>query len=97
MAVQVILEIDVKPEKLGDLKEFMSGELHHTRGFDGCDGLTVHTNLEEPTNLILVENWESREHYEKYLAWRTERGDMERLAGWVTGEPSIRYFNNFGV
>jgi len=37
------------------------------------------------------------QQYEKYLAWRTERGDIEKLSGWLAGEPSIRYFDNAGV
>ncbi len=47
--------------------------------------------------MVFVEDWDSREQYEKYLAWRTERGDLEKLMGWLSGEPSIRYYGNVGV
>jgi quinol monooxygenase YgiN len=44
--------------------------------------------------MVIVEDWDSRQQYEKYLSWRTERGDLEKLAAWLTGEPSIRYYDN---
>ena len=47
--------------------------------------------------MVAVEDWNSRQHYEKYLAWRTERGDLDKLVGWIQGDPSIRYFDNVGV
>jgi hypothetical protein len=31
--------------------------------------------------------------YEDYLAWRQQRGDMDKLAGALAGPPSIRYFD----
>ena len=86
-----------KPGNATDITNFLRDELHHTRGFDGCNGITIHKNESDPNNMVFVEDWDTREQYEKYLAWRTERGDMEKLAGLLAGEPSIRYFENVGV
>ncbi len=97
MSVLVLLEMNVKPENVEDIRNFFRDKLHHTRGFDGCNGLTVHRNQDDPNTMVAVEDWDSRQHYEKYLAWRTERGDLEKLGGWLTGEPSIRHFDNLGV
>ena len=97
MSVLVLLEINVKPENTGDLTNFLRDELHHTRGFEGCNGITFHRNQDDPNTVVAVEAWNSRQHYEKYLAWRTERGDLEKLGGWRSGEPSIRHFDNMGV
>ena len=60
----------------------------------GCHGLTIHTAAH---NMVFVEHWDSRQHYEKYLAWRTERGDLASLVGWLDGDPNIRFFDNVGV
>ena len=97
MSVTVFLELDLKPENVNDLKSFMRDELHYTRGFDGCNSITVQTNQDDPSNMVLVENWDSKEQFERYLAWRTERGDVEKMGAWLTGSPSIRYFDNAGV
>ena len=82
MSVLVTLEINVKPENIGDLTDFMKSDLHHTRSADGCNGLTVHANQDNPNNVVVVEGWDSREQYETYLAWRAERGDLEK---WEVG------------
>ena len=37
-------------------------------------------------------SWDSVEHYEKYLAWRTETGVLAELSALLEGDPNIRYF-----
>ena len=97
MSVLILLELTTKPGNANDLTNWLRDELHHTRGADGCNGMTVHKNQDDPNNMVMVENWDSKAQYEKYLAWRTERGDMEKLGAWVAGPPSIRYFDGVGV
>ena len=97
MSVLVILEMNAKPGSSKDIINWMRDELHHTRGFDGCNGLTFHSNQNDPDNLVAIEDWDSRQQYEKYLGWRVERGDIETLGGWLAGEPNIRYFDNAQV
>jgi quinol monooxygenase YgiN len=97
MSVLVTLDLRVKPENAGDLKNWLRGELHHTRGFDGCNGITIHTDQDDPNRFLFVEDFDSRQQYEKYLAWRMERGDGEKMMAWLVGEPSVRYYDNVGV
>ena len=42
--------------------------------------------------MVLVEKWDSREHYQKYHAWRTETGVIDKIRSMVEGEASIRFF-----
>ncbi len=44
-----------------------------TRAFDGYATLHIVRNYEVPNSIVIVEQWDSREHYDRYLAWRTER------------------------
>ena len=97
MSVLVLFELNAKPENVIDLTNWLRDGLHHTRGFDGCNGISIHRDQENPNNMVFVEDWDSREQYDKYLAWRAERGDVETLTGWMIGEPSIRSFDNVGV
>ena len=55
------------------------------------------SNQDDSLNLVLLETWSTREHYEKYLAWRSERGDLEVLGVLLSQAPSIRYFNSFAI
>ncbi|SVC75463.1 uncharacterized protein METZ01_LOCUS328317, partial [marine metagenome] len=50
MSVTVFLELNLKPENLNDLTSFMRDELHYTRGFDGCNSISVQTNQDDPSN-----------------------------------------------
>ena len=97
MSVLVTLDLKVKPENAGDLKNYLRDELHHTRESDGCNGITIHSDQDDPNHLLFVEDWDSRQQYEKYLSWRTERGDVEKLIGWLAGDPVFSYYDNVGV
>ena len=97
MSVLILLEFTAKPANAGDITSYMKDELHYTRGSDGCNSVTVHKNQDDPNNMVIVEDWDSRQQYDKYLAWRRDRGDLEKLMGWTVGEASIRYFDNSGV
>jgi hypothetical protein len=43
--------------------------------------------------VILIEQWASRADYEAYIAFRTERGDMERMAQMVAEPPRLDYWD----
>ena len=97
MTCQVILEIKTKPDCVEKTRAWFRSVLADTRAFDGFVTLHIAQNQDDPTELMIVEQWDTRAAYEKYLAWRTERGDMGAIAALVAGEPKIRFFNYFGV
>ena len=92
MAVTVILEMQVKPESAGEIAQAMKGAFPDTRAYDGCTSIVANANLDDANNIVLVQNWESRPHHERYLKWRTETGFFEAMSGMLEGEPQIRYF-----
>ena len=73
----VIVSFPAKPETINNLKETLKSALPDTRNFDGC--ISVKTFIEESTNTIyLIEDWESLEHQQKYLALDCH----QRLSAW---------------
>lgn len=92
MSVVVLLEIQVKPEAVNELKAMLKKNLPDTRAYNGCQGLDVYGNLDDTGNLVFYERWASREQYQKYLAWRTETGTMDQLGAMLKAPPSIRYY-----
>lgn len=92
MSVIVIFDTQVKPEALDELKATLKVLLPETRLYDGCKGIDAYCNADDGNNLILLEHWESREHHQKYLAFRTEQGVMDKMGAALTGPPIIRYF-----
>ena len=96
MSVLVLIELRVKPESIDAMKAWLKDGLPDTRAAD-CEGVTVHANLDDRSNLVLVEHWNSKEQYEKYRAWRAERGDHARRVGMLSGNPSVRCFEIVGL
>lgn len=80
----VIVSFPAKPDTLESLKDMMRAALADTREFDGC--ISVDTYIEELTNTIhLIEDWETLEHQQKYLAWRVETGLLDTLEPLLDG------------
>lgn len=93
MACTVLLELTVKPECVDDTIAGLGGMLPETRQYDGCIEVYAHQDQDNPTTIVAVEQWETRSHYEKYLAWRQETGALDALGAWLSAPPSIRYFD----
>jgi quinol monooxygenase YgiN len=92
MSTVVLLEIQVKPEAVDEMKALLKKILPDTRAYEGCQGLDLYGNLYDTGNLVFYERWDSRQHYEKYLAWRTETGVADQLVAMLAASPSIGYF-----
>ena len=43
--------------------------------------------------IVMVEHWDSKAHYEKYLAWREETGVLSDFGALLEGAPMIRFFD----
>lgn len=97
MTCQVILEFKAKPGAIEKAKAWLRSVLPDTRGFEGCLTLYCIQDQDEPDAILIIEQWAKRENYEKYLAWRGERGDMETFGSFMAGPPKIRFFDYFGI
>jgi len=93
MAVTVLLELKAKSGTGGGLVEVFKQILPDTRKFDGNISVTTYQNQDDPDTVVLIEEWESRPAYEKYLGWRQETGALDQLGQAIEGAPSIRYFD----
>ena len=93
MAVRVILEVQAKPGTGDELVALFRSILPETRAYEGCTGADALQNSDDSDNVAVVETWDSREHYEKYLAWQRDRGTSDRLKEALAEPPSIRHFN----
>ena len=94
MTSTVILEISLKPDEIDSAIALFKESLPDTRAYDGCQSIEVIQGDDDPTCLIVYEKWESRSHYEKYLAWREETGFLDKLGAFLAGPPKITYLNS---
>lgn len=92
MAIMVLFEVKAKAEAVGPLKAALAAAFPDTRAYEGCRGITAYASSDDGRTFVFVEFWESKTHYERYLAWRTETGVMAQLASMLEAPPSIRCF-----
>ncbi len=97
MTCVVLLELEVKEEAVEGLMAGLKDIFPDTRAYEGCIDVYASQDQDKPTTIVMVERWESRAHYEKYFAWRTERGDIENMSQALSAPPSIRYFDPIGA
>ncbi|MEZ5687349.1 MAG: antibiotic biosynthesis monooxygenase family protein [Caenibius sp.] len=92
MPCTVIFELKEKPGNRGALCELLEEFFPVTRGFDGCLSIEAFGNSDDD-GVLCVEQWASREHYNAYVAWRVERGDIDRAVQLCSEPPSVRFFD----
>jgi heme oxygenase (mycobilin-producing) len=85
MAVIAILECQFKPDHVEAGAEWLRKVLVATRAFDGCLGVEVFQDHEDPARFLAVEHWASFEHDRAYRAWRTGEGRVEEGAELFAG------------
>ena len=97
MTCQVILEFKAKQDSIEGVRTFFREILADTRAYEGCVGLNVTQNQDDPAEFVLVQQWDKRANYEAYLKWRMESGAMDAFTVMIDGEPKIRFFDYSGV
>ena len=66
---------------------------HFTRAYDWCQNINLTLHVEDPHKFVLTEVWDSKEHYEKYLAFRTEDGTVGTIGDMCVDGPNIDIFD----
>jgi quinol monooxygenase YgiN len=90
----VTLLFKCQPGKGADLLTAFTTALVDTRAFDGCVSVETYVEADNPDNVMLIEEWESRSQQEAYLGWRVEGGMVEMLAP-ILAEPfEMHYFES---
>ncbi len=93
MSIIIVAELPVKPGLMSELQTFMTEIISDTRSFDGCMQIDICTNPEDENSIVLVEKWDSKEHYEKYHHWRVETGGISRFSELLAGPPKRQFFD----
>ena len=94
MSVLVSLSVKAKPENREELKSWFKDEVDHTRDFEGCRGISIHVDQDNPNHLFVLGKWDSRQDHENYLSWRSAKGDVEKIAGWLDSEIVSNYLDS---
>jgi len=93
MAVVVLLHIQFDESKADEYKAALQSMLPETRKHKGALKIHMLVDKDQPADVVVYEEWETRADHEAYIAWRTERGDMEKLGSMLRAAPSIKYYD----
>lgn len=86
----VKIELVARPENTEKVGLFFKRILPDTQNYDGCEGAKISRSTMEPNKLILIEYWESSEHYLQYGEWRNKTGDFETLRPLLSTEMDMQ-------
>lgn len=87
MTVKVILQVRAKPNTGNVVAEFLQSIMPEARAYAGCTSAVAYQSREDADDVLLMETWDSREHYERYIEWRRGEGVSARLKDMLDGEP----------
>jgi len=93
MSIIILFNMTAKEESLEEIKKYFKEILPETRSFEGCQGVHLYTNMETPTKLIIHAKWTSEEAQKKYIKWRMETGEFDKLSSMLSGPPSMQYYD----
>jgi len=90
MTTVVILDIPATPDTRDAVLAALHAALPTTRAFDGCEGLELLVNQDDPANIVVYERWASRAHYDAYRAFRAETGFSAQFRAMFPNPPIVR-------
>lgn len=94
MSVILTVLFPTKPEASDDFYNSLVAVLPETRKYEGCISVTPHRDLDDAAKVLLIEEWETREHHANYLKWRTETGFLDTIGPMLAGAPVISAYSN---
>ena len=92
MSVMITLEMPVKPDMLEEYLNILKGALVETRSYKGCRSVTTLVD-QETSSVLLVEEWDSAEDQQAYMAWRMETGLIDAISPFMQGELVTRTYD----
>ena len=91
MSILVNLQLKAKQGQVPNLLETFKELLPGTRAYEGCHWVKLTTNIEDENVLEVVSQWDSKEHYDTYIKWRTEAGVIAALLEFLDEELVFRF------
>ena len=84
MSVVAFLDLRLRPDSAAEALGVLDEVLVATRAFEGCLGVEVLVQADDPARVIVVERWASMEADTAYRAWREADGPSA-LTPYVAG------------
>jgi quinol monooxygenase YgiN len=93
MTVSVLLEGFLKEGERDGFTALLTDKFKVTRTFDGFQTIDLTYNVDDPSNWVITELWDTKEAYQKYLQFRQTDGTLDEVGAVCVGAPSVRIFD----
>ena len=93
MSTFVTNEFRAKPGRGSDVLALLVALAPESAGRPGCQHISIRRNQDDPDNVIGVTQWESRQNWVDYLAWRTANGITATFDEMLAQPMMIRYWD----
>jgi hypothetical protein len=93
MSTHVVTEFHAKPGRGDDVLPVFLELSPESRGRAGCEAISIRRNQRDPTTSWATPAGRRANHYEDYLAWRTQNGHTSRFDHMLSEPILIRYFD----
>ena len=87
--VKVTLLIKLKPEVVDGFCASLPEMIKDTAKRPGFQDICIVRHASEPGTVMFIETWDSEQAYHDYIAWRTERGEMDGMAAIAVAPPQL--------
>lgn len=88
MPTAALLDLHLRGDRAADGLPVIEAILGDTRAFEGCLGVEVLVDVDDPAHVTVVEHWQSLEHDDAYRAWRATPEGASGL-GELLDRPSV--------
>ena len=83
----------IKPECTEAFVKTLAGMFAETSSHDGFINIRFLKSGTAENEFILVQEWETIQHHQAYMAYRGEQGDLDKLAAMTAGPPELHYWD----
>ena len=97
MPIRALVSGKTQQGKMGELVTLLEELFPSTRTFEGCISIVLLIDEDQPNHWTLLGEWESKDHHERYFAWRAESGTLENFMKLMDGELTKQYLKNAGI
>jgi len=90
--VKVTFRVTLVPEAVDPFCERIPEMIKDTAKRPGFRDIAIFRHASEPRTVMFIETWDNEQAYHDYIAWRTERGDMDGMVAALAGPPQFDFW-----
>jgi quinol monooxygenase YgiN len=97
MSIHIITQFRTKDGCSEGLIDLIAKVLPDSLDHEGCVEVSIRQNQDDPNDIISVQQWASRAHYESYRAWRQANGVTASIEEFLVEPIAVRYFDDVAM